>query len=182
MTNGKAPTSKKTGLWIAVICALIAAGVIIWIVIANNGSKVSVAAVPTETAAAAEREDALPEEPMISEETAPTVLSNDQSFGLRGNIVCKYNLTEVRGTVTNRVTGATIFDVPVYPNATSYSIGKPTSETINDQLVFNSPECSNSWLNYKVTVKYDKNGEICTKVLIDQNFKVGTPLVEEPKE
>ena len=124
----------------------------------------------------------LPEEPEISDARYPTVLSNGQSFGLRGKILCRYLLTEVRGTVANRVTGEVIFDVPVYPNATYYAVGNPTDETINDSLVFDSPECSNSYLNYKLTVKYKKDGEYRTKVLLDQNFKVGTPVGDPPDD
>ncbi len=124
--------------------------------------------------------DGLPEEPEISGETYPTVLSNDQSFGLRGKILCKYPMSEIRGIVTNRVTGERIFDVAVQPHDTIYYIGNPVSETINDQLVFNSPECSNSWLNYSVVVQYEKEGETLKKVVLDRNFKVGTPREEEP--
>ena len=101
---------------------------------------------------------------------------------LRGTIVCRYPLTEVRGTVTNRVTREVIFDVPVYPKATSYKIGDPVSEEINDRLAFNNPACSNSWLNYRLTAAYQKDGESFTKILIDRNFKVGTPPDEEPEQ
>ena len=128
------------------------------------------------------REAVLPEEPEISGETYPTTLSNGQSFGLRGNIICRYPMTRIRGMVTNRVTGETVFDISVTPNATSYSIGNPTSETINDRLEFNNPRCSNSYLNYQLSVEYEKDGETCNKVLLDQDFKVGTPPGEAPEE
>ena len=54
--------------------------------------------------AAVDRESQYPEEPEISGETWPTALSNGQFFGLRGIIVCRYPLTEIQETVTNRVT------------------------------------------------------------------------------
>ncbi len=128
------------------------------------------------------REAALPEGPEISGETYPTTLSNGQSFGLRGNIICRYPMTRIRGMVTNRITGETVFDISVTPNATSYSIGNPTSETINDRLEFNNPRCSNSYLNYQLSVEYEKDGKTCTKVLLDQDFKVGTPPGEAPEK
>lgn len=123
---------------------------------------------------------ALPEEPVITGATWPTVLSNGQSFGLRGTVSCKYPILEIRATVTNRVTDAVIFDVAVSPNECVYRIGSPVSEPINEGLVFNSPECANSWLNYKLTASYDREGVISSKVLLDQNFRVGKPVMESP--
>ena len=124
--------------------------------------------------------EALPEEPQISGETYPVALSNGQFFGLRGTIVCRYPMTRITGTVTNRVTGETIFDISVAPHSTSYAIGNPTSETINDRLEFNSPRCSNSYLNYALTVEYEKDGQTLSKVVLDKNFKVGSPEGEDP--
>ena len=123
---------------------------------------------------------ALPEEPVIIGATYPVYLSNDQHFGLRGTVACKYRMTEIRAKVINRVTQETIFDVAVQPDANTYLIGKPTSETINDQLVFNSPECANSWLNYSLTVTYEKEGNAFVKEILSKDFKVGSPLTEEP--
>ncbi len=126
------------------------------------------------------RMTALPEEPEITDARYPSVLSNGQFFGLRGIIRCRYPMTEIRAVVTNRVTGEVIFNIAVAPEATVYAIGDPVTETINDSLVFNSPECANSWLNYRVTVQYEKDGKAESKVVLDQNFKVGTPLTECP--
>ena len=117
----------------------------------------------------------LPEEPTITGATYPTTLSNGSSFGLRGTITCKYTINEICATVTNRVTKANIFNVSVTPNSTSYSIGSPSSETINSKLAFNSSSCNNSYLNYKLTVRYTRNGSSYSKVVLDQNFTVGTP-------
>lgn len=125
---------------------------------------------------------ALPEEPVITEATYPTVLSNGQSFGLRGTVSCRYPMTEIRGMVINRVTGAVIFDVSVNPNDCVYRIGNPVSEPINEGLVFNSPECANSWLRYRLTAQCDVDGEIRSFVLLDQQFQVGKPVTEPPEK
>ncbi len=117
----------------------------------------------------------LPEEPTITGATYPTKLNNGSSFGLRGTITCKYTINEICATVTNRVTKASIFNVSVTPNSTAYSIGSPTSEIINSKLAFNSSSCYNSYLNYKLTVRYTRNGSSYSKVVLDQNFTVGTP-------
>ncbi len=158
--------------WLILICViLVIGGILAFVLLPKQGGDPP-----------ADRESAWPEEPVISGATWPTALRNDQSFGLRGRIVCRYPMTEIRGTVTNRVTGEVLFDVPVNPNSTSYKIGDPTSEIINDSLVFNSPACSNSWLNYRLTAQYERDGETRTAVLIDQNFKVGTPATAEPEQ
>ena len=181
--NGwKSSSEEKKRIWIALAAAVLLAAVLMGVLMNRQGRPASEKEpVPTE-AVQAEREQNYPEEPAISGETFPTILSNGQLFGLRGTIVCRYPLTEVRGTVTNRVTGEVLFDVPVHPNATSYKVGDPTSETINDSLEFNSPACSNSWLNYRLTAQYQKDGETFTQILIDQNFKVGSPLTDPPEE
>ena len=174
---------RKKLILIVALAGILLAALLIWRFAGGSNGRPAegdpAEAVPT---AEASRESWYPEEPEISGETYPTELSNGQFFGLRGTIVCRYPLTEIRGTVTNRVTGEVLFDVPVYPNATSYKIGDPTSETINDRLEFNNPACSNSWLNYRLTALYQKDGETLIKVLIDRNFKVGTPMTDEPEE
>ena len=135
---------------------------------------------PAATDIAQARAEALPEEPEISGETYPTVLSNGKAFGLRGSILCRYTITEIRATVTNRVTGEILFNTAVQPFSNSYAIGNPTSEIINDSLEFNNPKCSNSWLKYKVTVRYSKEGNTYEKTVLDRNLKVGMPPEEEP--
>jgi hypothetical protein len=122
----------------------------------------------------------LPEEPVITGATYPTTLSNGQSFGLRGTVSCRYPITEIRAKVTNRVTKAVIFNVAVTPNANTYAIGNPTSEPINDKLAFNSSKCYDSYLNYSLTVTYTKDGASLSKVVLDKNFKVGSPAGSIP--
>lgn len=117
----------------------------------------------------------LPEEPQISGATYPKDLSNGQSFGLRGTISCKYTMTEIRAIVTNRSTGVEVFNVPVTLNSTSYSIGNPTSETINSQLKFGDSRLNNSYCNYSIYVKYTKDGTTCSAQVMDYNFTVGSP-------
>ena len=177
----KSSSEEKKRIWIALAAAVLLAAIVIGLRMNSGRPAQEMQPASTETVQPA-REQAYPEQPAISGETFPTVLSNGQFFGLRGTIVCRYPLTEVRGTVTNRVTGEVLFDVPVHPNATSYKVGDPTSETINDSLEFNSPACSNSWLNYRLTAQYQKDGETFTQILIDQNFKVGSPLTDPPEE
>jgi len=128
------------------------------------------------------RLEALPEKPAVIGAKYPVYLSNDQFFGLRGTVACKYRLLEVRARVTNRVTGEVLFNVAVRPNDTVYRIGNPTDEPINDGLVFNSPECANSYLNYSLTVTVDQEGQQKTQCILSQNFTVGNPQGEEPEE
>lgn len=126
------------------------------------------------------RIESLLEGPVITGATYPTFLSNNQFFGLRGTVSCKYLITKIQATVTNRVTLETIFDISVYPDAYTYVIGRPVTETINDSLVFNSPECANSYLNYTLTVFYEKGGETLSESVLSRDFQVGMPLVKEP--
>ncbi len=183
---GKARTGKErkkhTAGWGARVAALLLLIALLPILNSCGENPEQKEADPTATDIAQARAEALPEEPEISGETYPTVLSNGKAFGLRGSILCRYTITEIRAMVTNRVTGETIFNTAVQPFSNSYAIGNPTSEIINDSLEFNNPKCSNSWLNYKVTVKYSKDGETYEKTVLDKNFKVGTPLAEEPSE
>ena len=121
------------------------------------------------------------EEPGISGETYPTALSNGQSFGLRGTIICQYPMTEIRGTILNLVTGEKLFDVYVpLAGTTSYTIGIASGETINDHLDFSSDRCCNSYLNYQLTVQYEKDGETLSKVVLNRDFTVGSPLYDPP--
>ena len=41
----------------------------------------------------------LPEEPTISGATYPTAIENGKSFGLRGTVSCKYNMTSLRASI-----------------------------------------------------------------------------------
>ena len=125
--------------------------------------------------------ETLPELPSITGETYPASLSNGQSFGLRGTISCRYPITEIRAAVVNLVTGETLYDVSVSPDATAYAIGSASGEPINDRLDFSSPRCSNSYLNYRLTVQYTRDGESCSKVVLDRDFTVGSPLTEPPE-
>ena len=122
----------------------------------------------------------LPEEPVISGETYPVSMNNGQSFGLRGTIICRYPITNIQGTVVNLTTGEILYDVSVTPNTTFYTIGSSGGETINDRLDFSSPRCSNSYLNYRLTVQYEKDGVNCTRIILNRDFQVGSPLGEPP--
>ncbi len=122
------------------------------------------------------------EVPTISEATAPTSLSNNSSFGLRGTITCKYNITEIRGMIYNCSTNEMIFDIPVTPNSSSYTLGT-SGELINNGLRFGDSRLNNSWCRYILKATYDKDGVSCEKYLLDRYFTVGNAVpmtLEEP--
>jgi len=177
MRNEARGNSFQRRLVMTAVLVLLAGLILLVLVIAGRRSRY--AEVPG-LISEEERIAALPEEPEITGATWPTALQNGQFFGLRGNISCRYPLTEVRGTVIRAGTGEILFDAHASPNSNFYSIGQPTSEVINETLAFDSPRCSNSYLIYQLTVQYQKDGEILTALLIDEPFTVGTPPGDPP--
>ena len=113
----------------------------------------------------------LPESPEISGATWPTSLSYGSSFGLRGNILCRYTMTSINATVTDTVSGERKFDVTVTPNSTSYSIGP---EDINNKILFNKLP-NNRYYRYTIRVTCNRSGSLYTTVVLDKEFKVGSP-------
>ena len=117
----------------------------------------------------------LSEYPIIENATAPTTLSNNQSYTLKGDISCKYTITELRGVLykcNSDGTKTVMSEKTVNPNNNYYSMG---GDVIDTSLKFGDSRLNNSWCLYELTAKYNKNGTTWTKRLFYRYVKIGSP-------